>query len=161
MDAAKLAQALTSRGEPGYRLGQILEAVYKRGASSYAEITGLLPGGIIVPAFAALYLDQPLRVVATVAAALLSLACYKALSSYFLLFGRRRFVLLVLLGGVFGQLWLLVWPHLGPASLDLRVVGWIVPGLLANNLERQKILPTLASFATASVLTYFLAKLVL
>jgi len=127
----------------------------------YAEITGLLPGGIIVPAFAALYLDQPLRVLATVAAALLSLACYKALSRYFLLFGRRRFVLLVLLGGVFGQVWLLVWPRLGPASLDLRVVGWIVPGLLANNLERQKILPTLASFATASVLTYFLAKLVL
>ncbi|MCX5787146.1 MAG: 23S rRNA (adenine(2503)-C(2))-methyltransferase RlmN [Elusimicrobia bacterium] len=34
----KLAHALSSRGEPGYRLGQILEAVYKRGAASYAEI---------------------------------------------------------------------------------------------------------------------------
>jgi len=125
----------------------------------YAEITGLLPGGIIVPAFAALYLDQPLRVLATVAAALLSLAGYKALGRWFLLFGRRRFVLLVLLGGAFGQLWLVLWPHLGPASLDLRVVGWIVPGLLANNLERQKAGPTLASFATVTILTYFLARL--
>ena len=38
MDPIKLAQTLSSRGEPGYRLGQILEAVYKRGAASYAEI---------------------------------------------------------------------------------------------------------------------------
>jgi len=127
----------------------------------WAEITGLLPGGIIVPAFLALYLDQPLRAAATIAAALLSLGCYKLLAGRLLLFGRRRFVLLILLGGVFGQLWLIVWPHLGPASLDLRVVGWIIPGLLANNLERQRFWPTLASLAGASVLTYFLAKLVL
>jgi poly-gamma-glutamate biosynthesis protein PgsC/CapC len=127
----------------------------------YTELTGLLPGGIIVPAFAALYLDQPLRVLATVLAALLSLACFRILARWFLLFGRRRFVLLLLLGGLFGQLWAWVWPYLGTASLDLRVVGWIIPGLLANNLERQKIVPTLASLATAAVLTYFLAKLIL
>jgi hypothetical protein len=36
----------------------------------YTEATGLLPGGIIVPAYIALYLDHPLRVAATVAAAL-------------------------------------------------------------------------------------------
>jgi poly-gamma-glutamate biosynthesis protein PgsC/CapC len=125
----------------------------------FTEIFGLLPGGIIVPAFVALYLDQPLRVLATILAALLSLACYKFLGRYVLLFGRRRFVALILLGGFFGQFWALLWPHLGSLSLDLRVVGWIIPGLLANNLERQKIIPTLASLATASVLTYFIAKL--
>ena len=125
------------------------------------ELTGLLPGGIIVPAFAALYFDQPLRLLATILAALLGLACYKLLTRWFLLFGRRRFVLLLLLGGLFGQLWAWIWPHLGPASPDLRVVGWIIPGLLANNLERQKIVPTLAALATAAVLTYFLAKLIL
>lgn len=41
MDAAKLARALQERSEPKYRLAQILEAVYKQGASSYAEITSL------------------------------------------------------------------------------------------------------------------------
>jgi poly-gamma-glutamate biosynthesis protein PgsC/CapC len=126
----------------------------------YVELMGILPGGIIVPALMALYLDQPLRVVATIAAAFLSLGCYKFLSRYFLLFGRRRFVLLLLFGALFGQAWLLLWPHLFIAPLDLRVVGWIVPGLLANNLERQKILPTLASFITVSVLTYFIAELI-
>lgn len=126
----------------------------------YVEFTGILPGGIIVPALMAMYLDQPLRVVATIAAAFLSLAFYKFLSRYFLLFGRRRFVLLLLFGAAIGQVWLMLWPHLFIAPLDLRVIGWIIPGLLANNLERQKILPTLASFVTVSVLTYFIAKFI-
>ncbi|MCX6563884.1 MAG: poly-gamma-glutamate biosynthesis protein PgsC, partial [Candidatus Aminicenantes bacterium] len=121
----------------------------------YAEIIGILPGGIIVPALMALYLDQPLRVVATILAAFLSFGCYKFFGRYFLLFGRRRFVLLLLLGALFGQLWLLLWPRLFAAPLDLRVIGWIIPGLLANNLVRQKILPTLASLATVTILTYF------
>ena len=125
----------------------------------YAEVTGFLPGGIIVPAYIALYLDQPLRVAATIAAALLALLCFRLLSRYFVLFGRRRFVLLVLLGGLFGQLWLVLWPHVFSTPLDLRVIGWIIPGLLANNCERQKVLPTLASLITASVLTYFLARM--
>ena len=127
----------------------------------YAEIIGILPGGIIVPALMALYLDQPLRVVATILAAFLSLSCYKFFGRYFLLFGRRRFVLLLLLGALVGQLWLLLWPRLFAAPLDLRVIGWIIPGLLANNLVRQKILPTLASLATVTILTYFIAKLVM
>ncbi|MBI4348233.1 MAG: 23S rRNA (adenine(2503)-C(2))-methyltransferase RlmN [Elusimicrobia bacterium] len=41
MDAERLARTLQARGEPKFRLAQILEAVYKRGASSYAEITSL------------------------------------------------------------------------------------------------------------------------
>ncbi len=126
----------------------------------YAEATGLLAGGIIVPAYFALYLDQPLRVLATVAAALLALLCFRLLSRYFILFGRRRFVLLILLGGLFGQLWFVLWPHIFSAPLDLRVIGWIIPGLLANTCERQKILPTLASLITVSVLTYFVAGVV-
>jgi len=126
----------------------------------YAEATGLLPGGIIVPAYVALYLDQPLRVVATIGAALLSLLGFRLLSRYFVLFGRRRFVLLILLGALFGQLWIVLWPRLFSAPLDLRVIGWIIPGLLANNCERQKILPTLASLITVSVLAYFIARLV-
>jgi len=126
----------------------------------YTEITGILPGGIIVPAALALAMDSPGRVLATVLAALLALAAYRALSSFFLLFGRRRYVVMILAGALVGQLWLLLWPRLGAASLDLRVVGLIVPGLLANNLVRQKVLPTLASLAAVSVLTYFTAKLI-
>jgi poly-gamma-glutamate biosynthesis protein PgsC/CapC len=125
----------------------------------YAEAFGVLPGGIIVPAYFAMTLDRPLRAVATLAVSLLALAIYKLLAHYFILFGKRRFLLMIVLGGVLTQTWTLVYPHVFSAPLELRVIGWIIPGLLANNLERQKLLPTLASLATVSVVTYFLVKL--
>jgi len=125
----------------------------------YAEITGLYPGGIIVPAFMALSLDQPSRALLTLLAAVLSLLAYKAVSRYFILFGKRRFVIMLLLGAFWAQLWLLLAPSLPLAPPDLRVVGLIIPGLLANNLERQRFLPTLASLVTVVVIIYFLANI--
>jgi poly-gamma-glutamate biosynthesis protein PgsC/CapC len=127
----------------------------------YTEITGVYPGGIIVPAYIALYLDRPLRVLATLLVALVSLACFKLLSRYLLLFGRRRFVCMILLGAFFGQAWLLLQPGLFSGPMELRVIGFIIPGLLANNFERQKFVPTLASLITVSVVTYFLSKIIM
>jgi len=77
----------------------------------YVELMDIYPGGIIVPAYMALYLDQPLRVLATVLIALLSLMTYRFISRFFILFGRRRFVMLLLLGALWGQLWFIITPH--------------------------------------------------
>jgi len=125
-----------------------------------AELTGVLPGGLIVPAFLALYVEQPVRIATTLAAAFAALGLYRVAARYVLLFGRRRFIFLLLAGAMIGQAWLLLWPRLIPATVDLRVIGWIIPGLLANNLARQKIGRTLAGLAAATGLTYALAKLV-
>ena len=57
----------------------------------YVEIMDLYPGGIIVPAYMALFLDQPLRILVTILVAILSLMTYKLLSRVFILFWRRRF----------------------------------------------------------------------
>ena len=126
----------------------------------YRELMGIYPGGIIVPAFLALTLDRPVQALATIAAACLSLLIYKLLSRYFILFGSRRFVVILLIGGVFSQLFGLAAPQLVASPAEFRVVGLIIPGLLANNLERQKFLPTLASLVTVTVLTYFIANLI-
>jgi len=124
------------------------------------EVFGVWPGGIIVPAYLAVHLDRPARVGATLAAAILTLAVYKALARYFILFGKRRFVIMLLVGGLLVEAAMLIHPHLFASPLEMRVIGWVVPGLLANNLERQKFFPTLASLVAAVILTYFLAKLV-
>jgi poly-gamma-glutamate biosynthesis protein PgsC/CapC len=125
----------------------------------YVELMDIYPGGIIVPAYIALYIDQPLRVLATVLIAILSLLTYKLLSRFFILFGRRRFVMLLLLGALWGQLLFLIIPHVFAGAMELRMIGWVIPGLLANNCEKQKLFPTLASLFTVSVLTYFIVKL--
>ncbi|MBE3130852.1 MAG: poly-gamma-glutamate biosynthesis protein PgsC [Acidobacteria bacterium] len=127
----------------------------------WAEITDISPGGIIVPGYFALYLDRPLRAAATLAVALLTLAIYRFLARHLILFGRRRFVLTVLVGAVLSQAWLLVLPRLFDAPLvELRVIGWIIPGILASSLARQKVLPTLASLAAVATLTFAVVRLV-
>jgi len=127
----------------------------------FVEIMEIYPGGIIVPAYMALYLDQPLRVIATIVIAFLGLFTYRILSRRLILFGKRRFVMLVLLGALWAQVWFLTFPHVFPDTPELRVIGWIIPGLLANNLEKQKTLPTLASLFIVATITYFLVRLIM
>jgi poly-gamma-glutamate biosynthesis protein PgsC/CapC len=126
----------------------------------WAEITDLSPGGIIVPGYFALYLDRPLRAATTLAVALLTLAITRFLARRLILFGRRRFVLMVLVGAVLSQIWLLVLPRLFAAPVELRVIGWVIPGILASSLARQKLLPTLASLAAVATLTFAVVRLV-
>ncbi len=126
----------------------------------YVELTGIYPGGIIVPAFLALSLDHPVRALATIFVACLSLLAYRLLARYFILYGKRRFVILLFVGGLFAQALFLAVPELLASPTEFRVIGFIIPGLLANNLERQKFLPTLASLITVTVVTYFLAELI-
>ncbi len=125
----------------------------------YAELTGIYPGGIIVPAFLALSLDHPARPLATIAVACISLLLYKLLARYLILFGKRRFVVMLLIGGLLSQILALAMPKLLAAPLEFQVIGFIIPGLLANNLERQKFFPTLASLVIVTTITYFLAGL--
>lgn len=124
----------------------------------YTELTDLYPGGIIVPAYFALYLNEPLRLLGMVCVAGLCLLLYRILSLYFILFGKRRFVMFVLLGALLSQIWVLLLPQLMPSLGGFPVLGWVVPGLLANNLEKQRPLPTLMSLFTVAVLTYALVR---
>ncbi len=125
----------------------------------WAEITDVSPGGLIVPGYFALYLGQPLRLAATLAAALLTLGIAKLLARHLILYGRRRFVLMVLLGAILAQAWLVAAPGLFAAPAGLRVVGLIIPGILASSLARQKPVPTLASLLAVSTLTFAVARL--
>ncbi len=125
----------------------------------YIEIFDIYPGGLIVPAYIALYLHLPVKVAATLLVAFLALFSYKLFSRHLILFGKRRFAFLVILGAFWAQLWFLIWPELFPYPVGVRAVGLVIPGLLANNLERQRYIPTLASLFTVSVLTYFVVRI--
>jgi hypothetical protein len=69
--------------------------------------------------------------------------------------------MLVLIGAVWAQIWFLLLPHFFSDPIGLKAIGWLIPGLLANNLEKQKIVPTLASMVIVSTVTYFLVRLLL
>ena len=125
----------------------------------FTGLTGLYPGGIIVPSYLVLFLSQPARIAGTLIAALLTLLVYRLVSQYLILFGRRRFVFLILIGGLWALLWIQVFPSLFPLSLEFRVIGWVIPGLIASHFDRQGVTVTTASLITVTVVLHFLGRI--
>lgn len=121
---------------------------------------GVYPGGIIVPGYLVLFIHQPERIGGTLIAALITVYCFKMASRYVILFGRRRFVFMILVGGIWAFLGVSLFPFILPGSMEFRVIGWVVPGLIANNFERQGVWVTTAALATVTVLTFFCGRLI-
>lgn len=128
----------------------------------YSEIFGVAPGGIIVPGYIALGINDPIVVGLTLAVSLLTFFIVRVLSTVMIIYGRRRTVLMILISFLLGSLvraGLGVGTPIGPFEID--VVGYIVPGLLAIWMDRQGIVTTVSSAITASVLTRLSGLLIL
>src|SRR5262245_22389045 len=119
----------------------------------FSETLGLAAGGMVVPGYIALMIHEPLRIVGTIVCALLTLGTLKLLSRYVLIYGRRRIVVAVLVGFTFGALSrdLLLF-RTARAPLDLRSIGFVIPGLIANWMERQGVVQTLCVMTITAVL---------
>lgn len=128
-------------------------------ALAFIGLTGLFPGGIIVPGYLVLFINQPGRIAGTLLAALLTMLCFKLVSQFLILFGKRRFVFMILMGGLWTFLWLQLLPSIFPGSAEFRVIGWVIPGLIANHFERQGVVVTTSALITVTVATYFLGRL--
>jgi gamma-polyglutamate biosynthesis protein CapC len=124
-------------------------------------ITGIYPGGIIVPSYLSLFLDDPARLAGTIVIALLTFVAYRVSAHWLILFGRRRLVFLLLTGGSLAMAWLHLVPSVFPASLEYRVIGWVIPGLIAHHLDRQGVAVTLAALATVTVAAAWAGRLLL
>ena len=128
-------------------------------ALAFIGITGIFPGGIIVPGYLVLFIGQPGRIAGTLLVAFLTMFCFKLISRYLILFGKRRFVFMIFMGGLWTFLWLQLFPSILPGSAEFRVIGWVVPGLIANHFERQGVIVTTSALITVTVVTYFLSRL--
>ena len=119
---------------------------------AFYEIVGFSPWGIVVPGYVALFLDQPIRILVTVLASLLTYFAVKILSNYIILYGRRRFLTMVLVS--FLLKWLIeeIIIKMPVSGIELRSIGYIIPGLIANEMRRQGIFPTLYSLVIVSVI---------
>jgi gamma-polyglutamate biosynthesis protein CapC len=118
-----------------------------------AELIALVPAGYVVPGYVALVLDEPPRLIAILAIALLTLGLVRLSEGRMILYGRRRLVLFLLAGMALA---------LGHAQLTgyifepISAVGFIVPGLMAQWMDRQGVMITLSMTITAGVITRLL-----
>ena len=127
----------------------------------FAEMFGITAGGMIVPGYVALSLTKPLDVVATIAAGFATWAIVHTLSTFTIIYGRRRTVLMILIGYIVGMLVRWSTGAFGHGAIELEVIGFIIPGLIALWLDRQGIVETVAALITASVVVSLILVLVI
>jgi len=114
------------------------------------EWTGFSPGGFVVPGYVALYWDRPLMVAVTLGLALLVYLAVEGIARVAIVYGRRRFTLAVLIG--FAGHWLLQWGvPVAATPLEGDALGFIIPGLIANEMARQRVIPTACTLVGLSV----------
>ena len=116
-----------------------------------SETLGVTAGGIIVPGYIALYLHHPIRVVITFLVAILVWGIIQGMGNIMFLYGKRRIVLALILGFFFGYITrnLLFMPaEIG----SVAVIGNIIPGLIANWMDRQGVTRTLSVVILTAVL---------
>jgi poly-gamma-glutamate biosynthesis protein PgsC/CapC len=134
------------------------------------EAFGLAAGGLVVPGYVALKLMQPFSVALTLLAAFLTFVAVRTLASFVVIYGRRKTALMILIGYLLGSFFDLVVASTlimssgaalaqaqaqsgqPGAYVDLAVIGYIIPGLIAIWFERQGVFRTLVGLFLAAVL---------
>lgn len=107
----------------------------------FTEFTGLSPAGLIVPGYIALCLRTPERVFYTLGVAFLAWGLSRILNNFLILYGRRRFAMMIILSFFIDLLFGKFVTQVPVPSM----IGILVPGIIASEFEKQGILRSLLS----------------
>ena len=119
----------------------------------FSEMLGLTAGGMVVPGYVALYLDRPLVIIITLIICYFTYLIVYFLGTFSIVYGRRRTVLMILVGFAMGALLRTFGAlELPVTTIDLTVIGYIIPGLIAIWIDRQGLIESFSALIIASVI---------
>jgi len=126
----------------------------------FAERTGIVPAGLVVPGYLALVLDQPVFVLLIL---FISLVTYfvvtYGIARVVILYGRRKFSAMLIVGMVVKLVLDYFYPVIPFEIFEFRGIGIIVPGIIANTIQRQGVPVTLISTGFVTLVTFVLLLL--
>lgn len=126
----------------------------------YAEKTGIVPAGLVVPGYLALVFDQIMYLVIVAGISLVTyLIVTQVLGRMTVLYGRRKFGAMLAVGIILKMATDFSYPLVGFETFELRGIGVIVPGLIANSIQKQGILPTFSSTVVIAFLTFVIISI--
>ena len=127
----------------------------------FLETFGAAAGGIVIAGYVAMYLHQPMTILATLSISVVVFITVKILGNFMFIYGRRRMVITVLLGFIIG--WLARYYGIFAnfsGDYSVNVIGFIIPGLIANAMEKQGVIKTLSIMVVAAVTVRILLVLI-
>lgn len=121
----------------------------------FYEITEISPGGLIVPAYIAFYLDNPQRVVITILAGILTFLIVKFISNHAIVYGRRKFALYIMISFIIRVVLkyfnIYIVNEYELFILGGSIIGVIVPGIIAQEIDRHGMIRTISSLLILSI----------
>ncbi|MFO7882405.1 MAG: poly-gamma-glutamate biosynthesis protein PgsC/CapC [Kosmotogaceae bacterium] len=112
--------------------------IYGITASSFlVEIFGIASGGLIVPAYLALFLSEPARLLGTILISSFAFLIVKFLTHRFLITEKELFIINVLVASPLTYFWWKAMPFIFPVGIVFESVGLVIPGLLAYSMYRH------------------------
>lgn len=122
----------------------------------FGELFGVTPA-MVVPGYVSLQVSSPARVAGTILVAVCVVAVVRLASQFTLLHGRRRFMMMIIVGFISGiSLRQFLQTDIAGTYPQFQVVGIIVPGILAHWMDRQGLIVTAASLVISAVLVRLL-----
>lgn len=123
----------------------------------FTEKTGIIPAGLVVPGYLALIFDQPIFLLLVLFISLITyLIVEYAISPFLTLYGRRKFAAMLTVGICLKLIFDQLYPVMPFEIYEFRGIGVIVPGLIANTVQRQGLVITYGSTIVISMLTFFI-----
>ncbi|MDC7778937.1 MULTISPECIES: poly-gamma-glutamate biosynthesis protein PgsC [Priestia] len=131
-------------------LGVILSLIF-------TEKTGIIPAGLVVPGYIGLIFDQPVFLVMVLIISLLTYVIVKhGIGRFVILYGRRKFAAMLVVGISLKLIFDYFYPIMPFEIYEFRGIGVIVPGLIANTIQKQGLAMTMGSTLLISGATFSL-----
>lgn len=121
----------------------------------FAEKFGINPAGLVVPGYLALIFDQPIMLLSVLIISCLTyFIAAHGISKVALLYGRRKFAAMILTGMIIKFVFDLIYPLTPFEVVQISGIGIVIPGIIANTIQKQGTITTLASCMLLTCITY-------
>ena len=120
----------------------------------FAEKFGINPAGLVVPGYLALIFDQPIMLLSVL---IISCLTYFIVSNGIsILYGRRKFAAMILTGMVIKFIFDLLYPLTPFEMVEVSGIGVVIPGIIANTIQKQGVVITLSTTMLLTCITYII-----
>ena len=123
----------------------------------FAEKFGINPAGLVVPGYLALIFDQPIMLLSVLIISCLTyFIVSNGISKCVILYGRRKFAAMILTGMVIKFIFDLLYPLTPFEMVEVSGIGVVIPGIIANTIQKQGVVITLSTTMLLTCITYII-----
>ncbi|TBW84840.1 poly-gamma-glutamate biosynthesis protein PgsC [Staphylococcus hominis] len=121
----------------------------------FAEKFGINPAGLVVPGYLALIFDEPIMLLSVLVISCLTYFIVTfGISKWVILYGRRKFAAMILTGMVLKFIFDLIYPITPFEVVEVSGIGVVIPGIIANTIQKQGVVITLSTTMLLTCITY-------